>query len=579
MTAKTLQAGQPVQPVSAQPEQPVQAAWLSCPGCQALLYRKRLDRNLKVCPECRHHFRLSVDERLAQLLDPGTLRTFGDDLLADDPLGFTDSKPYPRRLAEARARTGRADAAVAGTASIGGVPVVVAALDFRFMGGSVGGVVGELVVRACERALADRRPLLIVSASGGARMQEGALSLMQLAKTAQEVARLHEAGLLVVNLNTDPTFGGATASFSTLGDIVLSEPGALIGFAGPEVIRQTIRQDLPPGFQTAEFLHERGILDLVVPRENLPSVLGRLLRLHTDTDTVRARSGPGAAPLPPGAGAPPGGIRPPGEIVALARNIQRPTTLDYLSHAFDEFVELHGDGVTGDDPSIVGGVGRIGGRSVVFVGHQKGHTTAELVRRRFGMPGPEGYRKALRLMEHAARFGLPLVTFVDTPGAYPGLEAEEGGQGPVIARCVMRMSRLPVPVVTVVTGEGGSGGALALAVGSTVLMLENAYYSVISPEGCATILFGSAAEAPRTAAALGLTAPDLLANGVVDGIVPEPAGGAHTDVPQVTDSVREAVTGALDRLAHLTPEQLVAGRHARFRRYGTPSGTPTGAQS
>jgi len=374
--------------------------WSRCPSCGALVYGKRLNDNLKVCPECRYHLRLSVDERLHWLLDPGSLAVFGDDLLADDPLGFVDSKAYPDRLAAARARAGRADAAVAGTATIDGHRLVVVALDFQFMGGSVGGVVGELVVRACERSLADRSPLLLISASGGARMQEGALSLMQLAKTAQEIARLHEAGLLVINLNTDPTFGGATASFSTLGDIVLSEPGALIGFAGPQVIRQTIRQDLPPGFQTAEFLHEHGILDLVVARENLRGVLSRLLRLHTVPDAAR-RTGSGG-PTPPAAGGGAegahagsgaegaGGARlvagpvvtspaelvrhEPREMVSRARDTARPTTLDYLSHTFDEFTELHGDGATGDDAAVVGGIGRIDGRAVVFIGHQRDTT-------------------------------------------------------------------------------------------------------------------------------------------------------------------------------------------------------------
>lgn len=548
---------------------PGQLTWTHCPGCGSAVYRKRLGRNLDVCPECRHHFRLSAARRLALLLDPGSLVTFGDELRAGDPLGFTDTRPYPERLAAARARTGRGDAAVAGTGTIDGAELAVVALDFDFMGGSVGGVVGELVVRACERALADRLPLLIVSASGGARMQEGALSLMQLAKTAQAVARLHEAGLLVVNLNTDPTFGGATASFSMLGDIVIAEPGALIGFAGPQVIRQTIRQELPAGFQTAEFLYERGFVDLVVERENLPAVLARLLRLHAEPGTGPA-AGAGPAVTDPGMLE----RRPPREVTALARNTARPTTLDYLAHVLDEFTEVHGDRATRDDPAVIGGIGRLAGRTVVVIGHQKGHDTAELVRRNFGMPNPEGYRKALRLMRHAARFGLPLVTLVDTPGAFPGLEAEERGQGPVIAECIMTMSRLPVPTVALVTGEGGSGGALALGVGNTVLMLENAYYSVISPEGCSTILFGSAAEAPRAAEALKLTAPDLLESAVVDAVVPEPGGGAHTDPLRVMDDVRDALAAALGALTDLSGDELVERRHARFRRFGTPTTQP-----
>jgi acyl-CoA carboxylase subunit beta len=556
--------------------------WERCPGCDTLIYRKRLARNLRVCPECRHHLRLSLDERLAYLLDRDSMQPFGLDLAAGDPLGFTDSKPYPHRLAAARAKSGRNDAALAGVAAIGGSPLVVVALDFGFMGGSVGSVVGELVARACDCALGNQLPLLIVSSSGGARMQEGALALMQLAKTAQDIARVHEAGLLVVNLNTDPTFGGATASFSMLGDIVLAEPGALIGFAGPQVIRQTIRQELPPGFQTAEFLHEHGIIDLVVSRESLPGTIGRLLRLHTVPNTARRairRPGSGDAPFEPTVvvGGPvitdPAALarREPREVVAAARDVGRPTALDYLAFAFDESVELHGDGACADDPAVVGGVGRIAGHAVVFLAHQKGHDTAELVRRNFGMPNPEGYRKALRLMRHAEKFRLPLVTLVDTPGAHPGLGAEERGQGSAIAHCIMEMSRLTVPTVVLVTGEGGSGGALALGVGNAVLMLENAYYSVISPEGCSTILFGSAAQAPRAAEALKITAPDLLELGVMDGVVPEPPGGAQADVAAAAETVRDALAASLDRLAAIGPGELLRLRYARFRRFGAPN--------
>ena len=193
----------------------------------------------------------------------------------------------------------------------------------------------------------------------------------------------------------------------------------------------------------------------------------------------------------------------------LARNLERPNTLEYIGYVFDDFVEFHGDRLFDEDVAIVGGLARLGGLTVMVIGHQKGHTMAEMTERNFGMPNPEGYRKALRLMRYAAKFGLPIVTLVDTAGAYPGIGAEERGQSIAIAESIMQMSRLPVPIVTIVTGEGGSGGALAVAVGNRVLMLENAYYSVISPEGCSTILFKSAAAAPRAAEALHLSAPDV----------------------------------------------------------------------
>ncbi|PSL02367.1 acetyl-CoA carboxylase carboxyl transferase subunit beta [Haloactinopolyspora alba] len=541
-------------------------AWTRCPHCSSYLYVKRLNRNDKVCPDCRHHLRMPLDERLELLLDGGSLRMLDEVPASADPLGFVDSKPYRQRLAEARERTGRADAAVAGTATVGGSPVVVAALDFAFMGGSVGTVVGDILVRAAQLAGETRTPLLLVSASGGARMQEGCLSLMQLARTSQEIARLRESGVLVVNVNTNPTFGGATASFSSLGDVIVAEPGSLIGFAGPQVIRQTVREELPAGFQTAEFLHEHGLADLVVPRESLHETLAGLFRLHR-ADTADGAAGHGRgeprrlstrAPAPARAW----------DVVTRARNVGRPTTLDYLHQLADEFVELHGDRVHGDDPAVVGGIARLAGRSVVVIGHQKGHDTAEMVHRNFGMPHPEGYRKAMRLMHHAERFGLPVVTFVDTAGAYPGLEAEERGQGAVIAECIATMARLSVPVVSVITGEGGSGGALALAVANRVVMLQNGYYSVISPEGCSTILWGSATRAPDAAAQLRLTAADLQEFGVVDEVVLEPDGGAHEDPAGTVDRVGETVAAVLAELGTMSGDELVAHRHARFDAFG-----------
>jgi acyl-CoA carboxylase subunit beta len=540
--------------------------WVKCGSCGAFLYGKRLQRNRRVCPECQHHFRLTPEERIELLADAGSFQAFPDDIEPRDHLGFVDSKPYPQRIRAAQAKTGRRDGVLCGQMSVEGRPVVVTVADFAFMGGSMGSVVGEQIARAARRAIDGGLPLLIVSASGGARMQEGCLSLMQMAKTAQWVAALRDAGLLVVNLNTDPTFGGVTASFAMLGDVILAEPGCLIGFAGPSVIKNTIRQDLPPGFQTAEFLLEHGMIDAVVPRESQRETLSRLFTLF----------GPSLPELPAPAGQPPVSdpaalpARPAQETVGLARNIARPTTIDYLAHIFDDYLSLHGDRGYADDPALVGGIARLGGQSVLVIGHQKGHDTNELVARNFGMPNPDGYRKALRLIRLAEQFGLPILAFIDTPGAFPGIDAEERGQALAIADCILELSRVRVPVVSIVTGEGGSGGALALGVGNRVLMLANAYYSVISPEGCSTILWGSAAQAGRAAEALRLTAPDLLRLGVVDAVVPEPPGGAHTDPYQTAENVKAAVVRTFAPLLELSGADLVRDRRDRFDRFGHP---------
>ena len=426
--------------------------------------------------------------------------------------------------------------------------------------------------RACEQAVERRIPLGSVTASGGARMQEGCVSLMQLAKTSQAIGRLHEEGVLFISLLTDPTYGGVSASFATLGDLLVSEPGSYIGFAGPKVIEQTIRQKLPEGFQTAGFLLEHGQLDLVEARETLRVTLRKILDLH-------ATAGEGAS-LPETDGEPPItdptrlAVRDPWEIVQLARHVDRPNMLEYVGYVFDDFQELYGDRLFREDAAIVGGLARLAGRTVMVVGHQKGHTTQEMMERNFGMPNPEGYRKGLRLMRYAAKFGMPIVTLVDTPGAYPGLGAEERGQSIAIAQSIMEMSRFRVPIVVVVTGEGGSGGALALAVGDRVLMFENSYYSVISPEGCSTILFKDAAEAPRAAAALRITAPDLLGLKIMDGIVPEPEGGAHEDHAAAARNLKTAIVSSLSALLELPPEELVAKRYDRFRMFGTPDVQP-----
>ncbi|HLF48693.1 MAG TPA: acetyl-CoA carboxylase carboxyltransferase subunit alpha [Methylomirabilota bacterium] len=252
----------------------------------------------------------------------------------------------------------------------------------------------------------------------------------------------------------------------------------------------------------------------------------------------------------------------------LARHPKRPHTLDFFRLLLDDFVEMHGDRVFGDDKAIVGGLASFDGEPVVVIGHQKGRDTRENIARNFGMPHPEGYRKALRLMQLAAKFGKPILTFIDTPGAYPGLGAEERGQAEAIARNLREMAGLATPILCVVTGEGGSGGALAIGVGNRVLMLEYAIYSVISPEGCAAILWGDAAKAPEAAELMRVTAPDLLRLGVIDAIVPEPVGGAHRNWEATAANLRAALRDQLWELKSKSGEELVEERHEKFRRIG-----------
>ncbi|MFC4533217.1 acetyl-CoA carboxylase, carboxyltransferase subunit beta [Sphaerisporangium dianthi] len=563
-------------------------AWTRCAGCAAPVYGRRLARALQVCPECGHHGRLGAHDRLGLLLDDGW-RELPSPPGADDPLRFTDLRPYRERLREARDATGLPEAIVCAAGAVDGRPVVAGAMDFRFLGGSMGCGVGRRIERAARRALADRVPLILVSASGGARMQEGALALMQMARTSQALAELDEAGILTISLVTDPTYGGVAASFAALADVVLAEPGARMGFAGPRVIEQTIGHRLPEGFQTAEFLLERGLIDAIVPRAELRETVGRLLDAargprrpagtrdhHEEARPPEPGAHDRTRPAEPGAPGAGGGFAQEGDedawrAVRLARDPGRPTTLDHIEAVVDGFQELRGDRAAGDCPAIVGGVGSLAGRPLVVVGVQKGRDLRERMARAFGMPSPAGYRKAGRLMRLAAKLRIPVLTLVDTPGAHPGREAEEHGQAFAIAENLRLMSGLPVPVVSVITGEGGSGGALALAVADTVLALENAVYSVISPEGCASILWRDPAAAPRAAGALRLGVRGLLAQRVIDEVIPEPPGGAHADPQAASLAVRDAVAAHLDRLAGLDPAALVAERRRRFSSFGGPA--------
>ena len=535
--------------------------WVSCAKCRALIYDKRLSRNLRVCPDCGYHNRVDARQRLAQLLDPGSVEPLDLPVRDADPLEFVDAKPYPDRLADARASTGLAEAVVCAVGTIEANPLVVAVMDFGFMGGSLSGAVGELITRAGETALARRLPLLIVTASGGARMQEGAVALMQMAKTSQLLGQLDEAGLLTISLVTDPTYGGVAASFATLCDVIIAEPGARLGFAGRRVVEQTIKQTLPKDFQTAEFLLANGLIDLIRPRGELRPTLARLLSIGSpqEIDLPDEQDEPVATPA---------ASTDPWQVVQAARHLDRPTTLDYVGLVLDDFEELRGDRLGADDAAIVGGLGRLAGIPVVVVGHQKGHTAAELAARDFGMAGPAGYRKAARLMRLAAKLRVPVISLIDTPGAYPGREAEQHGQAIAIAENIRLMSTLPVPVVSVVTGEGGSGGALALGVANHVLICANAVYSVITPEGCASILWHDPAAAPRAAEALRMTAAELAPLGIVDRIVPEPDGGTQADAVAAGQNLRAALLTSLRELLPLDAGQLVAARHARFRAFG-----------
>jgi len=559
---------------------PAPQGWISCPACGWLLYCKRLERDLHVCPECEEHLRLSARARVDLLVDSGSFTETVFPRPDADPLCFTDLRPYPDRLRDAAHRSGESEAVLVGSARIGGAPLVLAVMDFGFLGGSMGVEVGRRVSGAAAQALEQRLPLLTVCASGGARMQEGVFSLFQMARVSEAFGRLREAGLLTVCLLTDPTYGGVSASFATLGSVLIGERGAHVGFAGPRVVQETIRAELPSDFQTAEFLLAHGLVDRVENRAELRPLLMRLLALHgqdREHDQVVDDPAPGPDDARDDSPEPQHDDSDPWDVVQRARVVERPTTLDYLHTAFDDFVELHGDRAFADDPAVVGGVASIGGHRVVVLGTEKGHSVRERVAHNFGMPHPEGYRKALRLLGHAEAHAMPVVTLVDTPGAHPGPDAEERGQSHAIAEIIMRSSRLRTPIVAVVTGEGGSGGALALCTSDRLLVLENAYLSVISPEGCAAILWRTATAAPTAARAMRLGAAHLYRSGIATSVVAEPPGGAHTDPAAAARLLRGALVRELDELSGQDVTTLLLARSLRLSGIDGDDGRPVRA--
>jgi acyl-CoA carboxylase subunit beta len=445
-------------------------------------------------------------ERIALVADDGRFELWDDDVVSDDPLRFTDSRPYGERLAAARGRTGLSEAVLTGLIAVEGRPVVIVAGEFGFMGGSIGIATGERVARAIERAIERRLPVLALPASGGTRMQEGAPALMQMAKLAAAVRRLRDAGLTYVVCLMHPTTGGVLASWGSLGTVTWAEPGALLGFGGPRVIEMLTGDRMPEGVQRAEHLLERGLLDDVVGPDELRERLVRVLAVAAD--------GPAAGGPPPDR-SPPDAGHDAWASVQHARNAARPSAAALLAAWATDVTPLRGDRAGGgDDPACLTALARVRGIPAVVVAH---HRDAD----RPARVGPAGYRKARRAIALAGELGLPLLTIVDTPGAELSVAAEEGGLSFAIADCLSALLAAPVPTLAVLAGEGGSGGALALLAADRVVCAEHASLEAIAPEGASAILYRSTEHAAELAATQGGASWDLARFGIVDVVVPE----------------------------------------------------------
>lgn len=579
-----------------------------CKKCGAVHSVQDVRANDFACPSCGAYVRIHAKRRIKLLADPGSFEEWNQELPVVNPLDFPE---YEQKLWEVKESTGLNEAVVTGKITIDGIPTAIGVCDARFLMSSMGHNLGEKIARMAERAAEEKLPVILYACSGGARMQEGIISLMQMVKTSEALGRLQESGQLFVSVLTDPTMGGVTASFAMLGDIILAEPGALIGFTGQRVIQQTIGGKLPEGFQRAEFLLKHGFTDAIVPRRDQRAVLAHILRLHvkgaaelaSETAPVfeeaelaeeftREEVAPKKAPgiLDAAASAlqnlqrlafgqkaekeeerenrfSEGGLRSAWETVKLSRAKDRAHAKDYIDALFPDFMELHGDRCYGDDEAVIGGIASFHGIPVTVIGIQKGRDFLENKRRNFAMPNPEGYRKALRLMKQAEHFKRPVICFVDTPGAYCGVGAEERGQGQAIAENLQKMAALRTPILAIVIGEGSSGGALGVATANEVWMMENAVYSILSPEGFAAILYRDAKQAELAAENMRLTSRDLLELGVIEKIIPEPEPVTFENIQTVARELEPELLEFIGKYSAMSRDELANQRYERFRKF------------
>ena len=541
-----------------------------CNACKAAVFVDEVKQNHYICPHCGNYFHMPAYRRIKMIADRKSFVEWDAEMEEQNPLQY---RGYEEKLRALQEKTGLNEAVVTGKCTIKGTSVALGVCDCRFMMSSMGEVVGEKITRVFERATEEKLPVILYICSGGARMQEGLVSLMQMAKTSMALRKHSDAGLLYVPVLTDPTTGGVTASFAMLGDIILAEPKALIGFAGPRVIEQTIGQKLPKGFQKAEFLLEHGFIDKIVERDDQRIVLADILKLHENKGQNSSTSKVAESYISDKSNGNtvwpkfiPSGSFTPWEHVQLARAKTRPTGKDYIEALFDDFIEFHGDRHCGDDAAVIGGVAFFHGHPVTVLAQEKGEGTKENIARNFGMVSPEGYWKSLRLMQQAEKFHRPVICLVDTPGAFCGLEAEERGQGEAIAKNLYTLAGLTVPVLSIVIGEGGSGGALAFAVSDEVWMLEHSVYSILSPEGFASILWKDSKKAKEAAEVMKLTAADLCEMGMIEHVIPETEPVSRENMEDVAGCLENGIADFLEKYSGKEPEELLEHRYQRFRK-------------
>lgn len=531
-----------------------------CNSCKSEIQRTELDSNYSICPCCGYYMRMHARERILLLADKNSFHEWDANMKFSNPLNDIE---YEKKATEASIKYELNDAIITGEMDIESSHVAIGVMDTRYMMASMGHVVGEKVTRLFERAKQRKLTVILFCCSGGARMQEGIISLMQMEKTAAAVKQHSEAGLLYISVLTNPTMGGVSASFAMIADIVLAEKGAKIGFAGSRVIQQTTGVKLPEGFQSAEFQKEHGFVDAIVSRENLKKYLSELVKMHMPRkfkismiDKKVFLSGKTDEKISAW------------EKVKIARDNDRATSRDYIGAIFESFKELCGDRVGKEDPTILGGIAYFDGNPVTVIGQQKGKKNIqEMIHYNWGMPSPSGYRKALRLMKQAEKFKRPVICFIDTMGAACTEEAEKQGQSLTIANLLRECANLKVPILSIIIGEGGSGGALALAVGNEVWMLEHAVYSILTPEGYASILWKDSSRAKEAAELMKMRTEDLYKLGVIDKTILEKEPVTSVNIDSVVEQLKYEMEVFLRKYGRMTRKRIVKDRQLRFRKY------------
>jgi len=517
----------------------------------------------RVCPFCRFHYTVTARERIELLVDKETFKETYKYVKTVEPLSFSRRNRYRKFLDQDQNRTGLTEAAVTGKCRIGDVETMLIVLDFGFMGGTMGSVVGEKVSMAFENAARRGIPAVAVVSGGGVRIQEGVLSLMQMAKTVTAANRLRDGEVPFIVVLANPSTGQAYASFANLADVILAEPGSLIGLSPLRTLREVSKTPLPLDAHTAEAHVGHGLLDNVVDRENLQPRIASILQILTAQKHGKSnhknllKSEPEECDEVE-----------PWEAMTAARNSERPQASSYFRSILDPFIELRGDRLNSDDRSVITGIGFMDGLAVAVIGQQR-RTLDEGERYHVF---PDGLRKAQRLIDLACRFKLPLVTLIDTQGADPGLEAEEQGIGNAIARTLSSMLTVPTPMVSVVIGEGGSEGALALGLSDRILMQQFAIYSPISVNHTLGAAHHDHMLDREAAEALMLTAHDCLELGIADEVVPEPDGGSHVDPHEASAVLQTAILTNIFQLSKMSEGKLLKRRYKKFRRMGEGSG-------